>query len=77
MWIDINDRKPEDWQKCVVADISYGEINSATVAIWIRNGFSVEDYGLIAENFDGGASISLNMDITHWFGLTELYEIPK
>ncbi|MEG1232365.1 MAG: DUF551 domain-containing protein [Acinetobacter sp.] len=70
-WIKIDNKKPDDWQKCIVADIGHGEVYSSASAIYIRDGFVIEDSGLEASNFDGGASIHLSMDITHWFPLPE------
>ena len=69
-WISIDDRMPVKFQKVIVADIGHGEIYSFTGARYMGDGFFVaETDGLEAKNYDGGASISLDMDATHWMPL--------
>ena len=69
-WINIKDKLPEKHQKVIIADVGHGEIYSVAGAIYINDGyFSVDDSGLEAKNFDGGACIILDMDITHWMPL--------
>ena len=69
-WIKCSDRLPEKWDKVVIADIGHGEIYSFTGAIYMGDGyFSAATDGLEAENYDGGACISLDMDVTHWLPL--------
>ena len=69
MWKDFKIDKPNDWQKCVVVDIGHGEIYASVVALYLRGGFIAETDGLKAENYDGGAHITLDMEVTHWFEL--------
>lgn len=66
-WISVKDRLPEKWEKAIIADIGHGEIYSFTGAIYMGDGFfSAETSGLDAENYDGGACITLDMKPTHW-----------
>lgn len=74
-WISVNDRMPVKFQKVIVADIGHGEIYSFAGATYMDDGFFVaETDGLEAENYDGGASISLDMDVTHWSEIPNVYK---
>ena len=71
-WINVNDRLPEKYQKVFVADIYNGEIYYFAAAYYLdKNCFSAETDGLEASNCDGGASIYLDMEVTHWMPLPE------
>ena len=75
-WINVNERLPEKYQRVVVADIYNGEICYFAAATYIDNNyFSAETDGLEASNYDGGAHISLDMEVTHWFPLPEVSEV--
>ena len=55
-----------------VAYIYNGEIYYFAAAIYLGNNhFSAETDGLEASNYDGGAHISLDMEVTHWMPLPE------
>lgn len=66
-WISVCN-PPSDDTKCVVADISEfnGEVVYYAAAWFVHGSFHVEDDGLKAENYDGGAQISFDLDITHY-----------
>lgn len=69
-WIDVNERMPAKFQRVIIADIGHGEIYSFTGSTYMGDGFFVaETGGLEARNYDGGASIYLDMDVTHWMPL--------
>ena len=71
-WISVEERLPEKWGKVVVADIGHGEIYSFTGAIYMGDGYFIAATdGLEAENYDGGACITLDMKPTHWQPLPE------
>lgn len=72
-WISIKDKKPEDRQCVVVADIGHGCIYSATAGSYVGGVFSPDTGGLSASNYDGGATIYAdeNTEITHWMLLPE------
>ena len=75
-WINVNERLPEKYQKVFVADIYNGEIYYFAAATYLDNNyFSAETDGLEASNYDGGAHISLDMKVTHWFPLPEVSEV--
>lgn len=71
-WISVNDRLPEKYQRVFVADIYNDEICYFAAAIYFGNNyFSAETGGLEASNYDGGAHIYLDMEVTHWMPLPE------
>ncbi|WP_291349792.1 MULTISPECIES: DUF551 domain-containing protein [unclassified Acinetobacter] len=71
-WIDIEKVTPKKFQKVVAAEIIDGEIYAFAAAMFIDEGyFSAEVDGLEASNFDGGACINIDMNVTHWLILPE------
>ena len=72
-WISVEKNLPESGQKVVVAHIMNGEIYDYATAHYFQSkhgkGWGVEDDAYSAENYDGPASISLDLDITHWMPL--------
>lgn len=72
-WISVDDRLPEDGILVVFADIGHGTIYSTVAGSYRNETFFIDDGGLEASNYDGGASIGLHhtMDITHWMKLPE------
>lgn len=68
-WIACSERMPEEDTYNVVADIgSEGNIYCAAAAWFIHGNFSPMD-GVSASNYDGGASIEIDMHISHWMPL--------
>lgn len=74
-WISVKEGLPDSGQKVVVADIFHGEIVDYATAYYYNSkhgaGWGAEDGGYEARNYDGGASIFLNLEITHWMPLPE------
>lgn len=69
-WISVEDKLPTKYQKVVIADIFKGEVYDFAAAMYFGDKYFVaETEGLEASNYDGGACISLNMQITHWLPL--------
>lgn len=69
-WISVEDELPNRYQKVFVADIYNGEIYYFAAARHLENNcFCAETDGLEASNYDGGASIRLDMKVTHWMPL--------
>lgn len=68
-WVACSERMPEEDTYNVVADIgSEGNIYCAAATWFIHGNFSPMD-GISASNYDGGASIEINMHISHWMPL--------
>lgn len=65
-WFDIIDNRPKDDSNVIAADIKRGKIYSMAACWFIHGEFRVYD-GLEASNFDGGAEIRIDFDVTHWF----------
>lgn len=71
-WVACSERMPEEDTYNVVADIgSEGNIYCAAAAWFIHGNFSPMD-GVSASNYDGGASIEIDMHISHWMPLKPL-----
>lgn len=71
-WVACSERMPEEDTYNVVADIgSEGNIYGAAAAWFIHGNFSPMD-GISASNYDGGASIEIDMHISHWMPLKPL-----
>lgn len=64
-WIKCSDRMPDDDTYVVVANIGHGQIYEAVAAWYLHKSFRPMD-GLTASNYDGGAVIDMDIDITHW-----------
>lgn len=75
-WISVDsERKPLIGERVVFADIDdHGNIYSTAAGFYGRRGFNLDAEGLCAENYDGGACVSIDrtMEITHWFPLPML-----
>lgn len=68
-WVACSERMPEEDTYNVVADIGGdGNIYCAAAAWFIHGNFSPMD-GISASNYDGGASIEIDMHISHWMPL--------
>ena len=68
-WISVRERVPEELKDVIAAEFdSYG--NNGVVKGFIRCGvwFATAE-GLQVRSYDGDASISLDMDVTHWMPL--------
>ncbi len=66
-WISVNDRLPDDDTLVVAAHIyEYATDIDAAVCWFLHGKFHVYEDGIEASNYDGGATISLDMEITHW-----------
>lgn len=68
-WISVDDELPKDDTYCIVADIGNGTLYSFAPAWWLHGEFNCKSGGLLASNYDGGATIELDLDITHWMPL--------
>lgn len=65
-WISVEDRLPGDKELVVAAQL-YGYVSPDAAICLFQNGiFHVYDESLEAENYDGGASIRLSFEISHW-----------
>lgn len=66
-FIKVEDRFPDDDTLVIGVDLGYEtSFPDAAIFCFMNGEFHVYTEGLIAENFDGGASISQDMNITHW-----------
>ncbi len=69
-WISVEDRLPEDDSLVVAAHFYEFDISPDAAVCWFINGeFYFHDEGVKAENYDGGAVIQLDLEITHWCSL--------
>lgn len=70
-WISVKDKLPEEDTLVVAAHIYESDSIPPDAAVcWFLHGsFHFWDDGTVAENFDGGAEVRLDMTITHWFAL--------
>ena len=69
-WISVGDKLP-DKDRLVIAIHKYdfGCEPDAVVCRFLNGGFTPYTDGLLAKNYDGGATIKLDMQITHWVPL--------
>lgn len=69
-WIDVTKKKPNELEDVLIAEFDQFGCNYGAVKGFIRDGvFFCTPDGLDAYNYDGGASIVLDMDVTHWMPL--------
>ena len=70
-WISIKDRLPETTDNVLVCNfLEYaGCCNSFTVAYYNKKGWHPVVDMLTANNYDGGAVIDLDEEVTHWMPL--------
>jgi hypothetical protein len=69
-WVSVKDRLPNDGTLVVAAHIyEYTADIDAAVCWFLHGKFHMHEDGIEASNHDGGATISLDMDITHWMPL--------
>lgn len=77
-WISIEERLPEEDQDVVFASFynwSWSEnmeLDSVVAGYFRKGSFYPSTEGLEASNYDGSASIYLNMTPTHWMPLPGL-----
>ncbi|AXF76656.1 DUF551 domain-containing protein [Erwinia tracheiphila] len=67
-WIRCSERLPVEGQSVVIANIGHGCICEAAAVTYYPPHFALIE-GLEASNYDGGASISLAFEATHWMPL--------
>lgn len=76
-WVSVKDRLPEEEQDVVFASFYFwswsqtAELDSIVSGYFRKGGFHPYTSGLEASNYDGGASIYLNMSPTHWMPLPD------
>lgn len=71
-WISVEDRLPEHGNLVVAAHLyEYGTEPDCAVCCFYDGVFLPHTDGLEANNYDGGAVITLDMDVTHWMPLPE------
>lgn len=74
-WISVDERLPEENQYVVFAsfyECSWGvEFDSVIAGEFWNGSFYPDTNGLEASNYDGGATITLEMKPTHWMPLPE------
>jgi len=68
-WISVNDKPQDNDIYCIVAEINNGEIYSFAPSWYLNGKFCCEPGGLEAYNYDGGAVIKFDLNITHWMPL--------
>lgn len=72
-WISVEDRLPDEDQYVVFASFYGGpgavEFDSVVAGRFWNGSFHPDTEGLEASNYDGGASITLEMKPTHWMPL--------
>lgn len=69
-WIKCSDRMPEDGQDVVIVDAANSRFYGGAVVKYDAPHFILIG-GLIAENYDGGAVVELDMEVTHWLALPQ------
>lgn len=71
-WIKCSERLPDE-DSYVVAAKHYGSgmPPDAAVCWFIHGRFCLHDDGLSASNYDGGACISMDFQVTHWMPLPD------
>ena len=71
-WISVDEIRPNEDQLVVFAEIGYGEIYASASGSFFNGSFHLDDSGLEASNYDGGACISVDFTPTHWSPLPEV-----
>lgn len=71
-WISVEDRLPEEGTLVIAAHLYEHEDIDTAVCWYINNSFHACEDALSAENYDGGATIYLDVEITHWASLPKL-----
>lgn len=68
-WISVEERLPENTDEVLAChNYEYSE-PICVIAYCVKDKWFADDEGLEASNYDGGASIQLDVTITHWMPL--------
>ncbi|BEH73342.1 DUF551 domain-containing protein [Edwardsiella tarda] len=67
-WIKCSDQMPPENVIVTIADAGYGQLYACAVAS-MSNGEFYPVQGLTASNYDGGAIVDIDMEVTHWMTL--------
>ena len=72
-WISVEDKLPEGCENVLVCNFETGtRIDCTTAWYHVKNKhWDVDDSMIRAENYDGGAVISLDQNVTHWMPIPE------
>lgn len=72
-FVKLTDFQPSNGQVVIVAEEMNGSLFGMAVAQYLNSRFFAWDEGLIAENYDGGAMICLDINPTHWAQAPEVW----
>lgn len=68
-WIKCSEKMPEEDSYVVAAEFIGKEMCAAYASWFLHNHFNLMEDGITASNYDGGACISVDVNVTHWIPL--------
>lgn len=71
-WISVDDQLPINTNDVLIAQFGSCGENEGMVKGWFSGGvWHISTDGISASNFDGYATITLDMNVTHWMPIPE------